>query len=255
MTAEPVYLQLATELEAQCQALPGGTRVDSEHQLAAKHGVSRITARGALQELERRHVVRRQRGSGTFVAQRLPYPIRPDMAPSWSGTVRAAGHDPSHRMVSARTERASAALARALLLPRGRSVVRIERLGFVDGEVAAHQRSWLPLTDVPDLADVLGTSSLTETLRRRYGIEPSRWWSRAELRTVPEEVAGPLDLPRRPMAWRLESVNNNVSAGSDGIRPIEYTIGWLRADSFHVRLELGPVDGRPAGDVPLEIDR
>ncbi|MEL7210703.1 MAG: GntR family transcriptional regulator, partial [Actinomycetota bacterium] len=226
----------------------------SEHQLADRHGVSRITARSALQELERRHAVRRHRGSGTFVARRLPYPIRAGMAPSWSGAVRAAGHEASHRLLTATTERATAAIGRRLLLPRGRSVVRIERLGSVDGEVAAHQCSWLPSADTPRLAEVLGDSSLTETLQVRYGLEPARWWSRAELRTVPAPIARLLELPGRPMAWRVESVNRTSPGAESDARPIEYTVGWLRADSFRVLLELGPTEGDPSSDGQPEVD-
>ncbi len=43
------------------QALPG------EHELASRHGVSRITIRRAMQQLEDERLIERRRGSGTFV--------------------------------------------------------------------------------------------------------------------------------------------------------------------------------------------
>lgn len=235
----PAYLQLAADLADRCEQLPGGSRLPSEHELAAEHGVSRITARAALQELEQRHVVRRRRGSGTFVASRIPYPVRAGMAPSWTAIVNASGHTACHRLESVETVRAPAAVSRALLMPPGRRVVRIERLGLVDGELATHQVSHVPATLVPNLAERLGHGSLTSTLTDHYDLVPDRWWSRAEMVTVPDEVARRLDLVGRPMAWHIESVN--VCRRSQ--HPIELTNAWLRADHFQVRLEFGPSDG------------
>ncbi len=235
----PTYLQLAAELADRCRDLPGGTRLPSENELAAANGVSRITARAALQELEQRHVVRRQRGSGTFVANRIPYVVRAGMPPSWTAIVATAGHEPAHRLLSVETVRAPAAVARALLLPRGRSVVRAVRLGLVDGVVASHQVSHLPTAIVPDLARHLERGSLTKLLIEHYGLQPDRWWSRAEMATVPAEVGVELEVSGRPMAWRIESVNVCRRRGV----PVEVTTGWMRADQFEVALEFGPTDG------------
>jgi DNA-binding GntR family transcriptional regulator len=237
--AIPTYLQLAAKLADQCQELPGGTRLPSENELVAANGVSRITARAALQELEQRHVVRRQRGSGTFVANRIPYVVRAGMPPSWSAIVASAGHEPDHRLLSVETVRASAAVARALLLPRGRSVVQTVRLGLVDGVVASHQVSHLPSALVPDIARRLERGSLTSLLIEEYGLEPDRWWSRAEMATVPADIGGELEVTGRPMAWRIQSVNVCRRRGV----PVEVTTGWMRADQFDVALEFGPTDG------------
>lgn len=47
-----------------------------EHELAAAHGVSRITVRRALERLEREGLVVRRRGAGTFARTPLPGPQR-----------------------------------------------------------------------------------------------------------------------------------------------------------------------------------
>jgi DNA-binding GntR family transcriptional regulator len=78
----PAYLALADRLEADLAGLSPGARVSSEHELAARHQVSRLTARAALQELERRYVVERTQGLGTFVARRITYRIGPGSPPA-----------------------------------------------------------------------------------------------------------------------------------------------------------------------------
>lgn len=242
-TEAPTYLELADSIEARIASMEAGDRLSSENELAAEHSVSRITARAALMELESRHLVVRTRGSGTYVALRIPYPIRSGMAPSWSAAVEAAGHRPSHRYELIETERSSAQIARQLLLPRGRTVTRVERTNIVDDQITGLQTSWLPSGEVSDLAVVLPGNSLTRTLIEHYDRTPERWWSRAELATAPIDVADRLELTGRPPVWRVDSVNICTTTQ----RPVEVTRGWLRADAFRVFLELGPADGMLPG--------
>jgi len=53
-------------------ALKPGDRVSSEHELAERFSVSRITSRRALELLSQHRVVERTRGRGTFVCEQLP---------------------------------------------------------------------------------------------------------------------------------------------------------------------------------------
>lgn len=237
--AQATYVELADSLESTLADLAPGTKLASENELAAEHDVSRITARAALMELESRHLVVRTRGSGTYVALRIPYPIQAGMAPSWSAVVEAAGHTPEHRYLRIGEERASAQVARDLLISRGRLVAKVERLNLVDGKATGFQTSYLPASDVPGLADVLPGSSLTRTLIDHYDLTPQRWSSRAELATVTTDVAAHLEVTGRPPAWRIDSINicRNLN------RPVEVTQGWMRADAFRVFLAFGPGDG------------
>jgi DNA-binding GntR family transcriptional regulator len=230
------YLDLADELEHMVHSSSPGARVASEHELACEHAVSRVTARAALQELERRHLVRRVRGAGTFVARRLEYRISADMAPSWSDTVRAAGGEPYQEVLEVRTSTAGHEVRTALGLARGARVTSLTRRGWVDGEVASVSTSFLPAALVPDLAAHLhdGTS-LYATLVQQYRYEPERLWCAAELVPVPAEVAEALRFEGRPPAWSLRSSNGCRIGG----RVLELCTSWLRADVFRVVLCLG----------------
>ncbi|MEM8707139.1 MAG: GntR family transcriptional regulator [Actinomycetota bacterium] len=237
---EITYHELADELAEEIESLEAGDRLPSENELVQRYGVSRISARAALQELERRMLVRRTRGSGTRVALRLAYPLRAGTTPSWGRLVREAGHVPTYVVDSIRSERANAAIAKALMIPRGRTVTRVQRRMFVDGEVAACQSHWLPIDEVPDLADHHDQQgSLSATLTDHYGLQLDRAWARAKLAVPTIETAADLELTGRPPSWRVESVNHCVRRG----RPVEYAIAWNRADVFDVQLELGPNDG------------
>lgn len=231
------YLELADRLADRIDDLSPGARLPSEHELAREHGVSRITTRSALRELEARQLVRRIRGAGTFVALRLDYPVHDGIGPSWSETVRTAGHEPEYVILGAAVVRAPAAIAARLGVARGSRLVRLERLGHVDGRAGAHSTSWFPAPLVGDLATRLGPDGSTaRVLRDVLGFRPARRSTTAELVPPPETVADELELIGRPPTWRLESVNACIEHDV----PVEFVVSWLRADTFRLRFEFGP---------------
>jgi DNA-binding GntR family transcriptional regulator len=232
----PAYLALADRLERRIATMEPGSRVASEHELVEATGVSRLTARAALQELERRLLVRRVRGSGTFVARRIEYRIGPTSPPSVSEMVRRAGGTPGSGVVAARVRRPDAATRDALGLDGRDRVVALTRVQTVDGLASAIGTSHVPVELAPDLADRMGANqSLYRLLVERYDLDPHRLWSRCELVAAPPEVPEPLGLEGRPLVWQLESCNHDPRRG----RPIEYARSWLRPDVYRVVFELG----------------
>ncbi len=229
------YQALADELATSLIRQDPGSRVVSENELSRLHAVSRLTARAALQELERRHLVRRVRGSGTFVARRVEYRIAADMPPSFQATVRRSGGMPSMRLVDSRAVAPPPAIRTGLKLSPAAKTLRLTRLGSVDGLLASHTTTWLPLGLAPTLADRLGgAASLMQELTD-LGFDPRRRWYRAEMDVVPVHIAEELEIEGRPLVWHTTGLNGD---GPNG-RLLEMTEAWMRPDVFQVRLELG----------------
>src|SRR5215469_15548454 len=113
----PSYLAVSDELEQQLHGAAPGDPVASETELARRYGVSRLTARAALQELERRHLVRRVQGRGTFVLRRIDYRIAPDGPASFTDILAAAGVDASTTNEGISTRVGTVAERSALALP------------------------------------------------------------------------------------------------------------------------------------------
>ncbi len=67
----PLYHQLAEKLAGQIRAgeFAPGSKIPSEHQLAATFGIGRPTVRQAIDALVRKGLLHRRRGSGTFVCE------------------------------------------------------------------------------------------------------------------------------------------------------------------------------------------
>ena len=68
--ARQVYLVLRDRIMS--GAMGFGARLPTENDLAAAHGVSRVTVRRALGELQREHLIERRRSAGTRVVYRAP---------------------------------------------------------------------------------------------------------------------------------------------------------------------------------------
>ncbi|MFJ3901739.1 GntR family transcriptional regulator [Streptomyces sp. NPDC090025] len=141
----PLWYQLARRLEAAVAggALPPGTLLGNEIELAGRLGVSRPTVRQAIQSLVDQGLLVRRRGVGTQVVHsRVRRPLE---LSSLYDDLDAAGQRPATRVLADRTEPADPAVAAALGLPEGTLVRRLERLRSAHGEPLAYLRNHLPL--------------------------------------------------------------------------------------------------------------
>jgi GntR family transcriptional regulator len=235
MGGPPTYLELSEGLEREIGSLSPGSRVPSEAELAATHGVNRLTARAALQELERRFLVVREQGRGTFVAERIEYRIAAERSSSFSDAMYDVGARPSTRIDSMRVREPSARIRKELELPAGTKVVQVGRRRYVNGSVAGWSESQVAADLVPDLrARLHDDESMQGLLADFYELSPVRAWTRAELEVAPTEIGERMGLPGRPLALYIQGRTDSTSRG----RPIELTTSWLRADRFRLVFEM-----------------
>ena len=216
-------------------SLKFGDSLPTEHELMHAHDVSRVTAREALRELEIRHLVRRERGSGTKVALRLPYPIKDGIAPSWSELVKAAGHVPTRQVTEITVCKPPEAIAKKLIISPSRFVTKISRLGLVDNEVTAYQEHWL-IEKLENIEENLKNGeSLTYLFEKCLGYRVVRNWSRVDLTPAPLHAAKSLQLVGQRPGWYIKSVNGCANLR----KPVEYSESFMRIDAFDVYLEFG----------------
>ncbi|HEY3681777.1 MAG TPA: GntR family transcriptional regulator [Streptosporangiaceae bacterium] len=228
---------IADELETELRDVPVGARMPSEHVLAARFAVNRSTARAALGELERRSVVRRVPGFGTFRRGPLTYVVGPHTPPSFSVGVRRGGGRPGHRLVTCVPRRAVALEREHLDLGAGAVVWLVERVFLVNGEPAGFATSVLPHRGLPGLDRALADAdSLHAVLRRRYGITTTRAVYRLGWADAPARVAHALGSPEdadRGGLWLAESVNR--AGGGDRV---EYSRTYMRPDILNIVFEM-----------------
>ena len=132
----PLYQQLVALLSNRIRsgAIAVGDYLPGEHALCAGYGVSRITARRALDELARAGLVARERGRGTRVLANRLSPIYTASLDDWRENVDLLGRSTSVQVLEFDYVEASVDIARSLGLAPGASVqrtVRVRRLGDV----------------------------------------------------------------------------------------------------------------------------
>ena len=192
------------------EGLQAGDRLPSATDLAARTGVSLISVRRALDELERAVKVRRHQGVGTFVARgRIPsHPARPgelletlaDGAGEPVLTTELLGVSvgvPSHNIV------------RALAIEPGEPVWEILRLRAIGTTPAILEQAVLPLRRVPALDEALLAEggSLYRYLAERYGFTDDYVEQSLEVDTPDERERARLKLTRREQVVRVRGVS------------------------------------------------
>lgn len=157
---EPLFARLRDSLRADILAgrLAAGARLPSEAGLIERHGVSRITVRQALRELQQQGLVETVNGKGTFVSrpgcQRSSAPFVGVLE-----AMRRRGETLSVRVISTRTVPASADVARELDVAPRAPVGALSIARYRDARVFAVGTTW----GETSLIDRLGLEDLSQT--------------------------------------------------------------------------------------------
>lgn len=131
---------IRTELDTLLAGLQVGDPVPAERELAVRFGVARETVRQALHELLVEGRIER-RGRGTVVSN--PKLIQPLSLRSYTEGAEQMGRTPGRVLVSWDDMRAEADLADALGVPRGATVMHLERVLLADGERIGLESTYL----------------------------------------------------------------------------------------------------------------
>lgn len=230
------YAEIVDTLVGDLAGCEPGARVASEHEIAARFAVSRAVAGAALRELESRLLVRRVRGSGTFVNGRIDYVISAARAPSWHAAVRAAGAEPRSAVRSVTAGTLPGELAARLEREPGSPAHRIVRQSWINGMPSGWVTEWIPDDIFPDGADVAvrTVESLDQVLRQMAKVEPVRAWCRVSMELPPPEVAAGIETDPGRHVWLVESVNRDATRGF----PVMANIWWTRPDVIRLTVEM-----------------
>lgn len=226
----PLYRQLATQLAQEIhqghyqvdQALP------SERALVEDRGVSRVTARKAIDVLVAQGLVQRRHGSGNFIAPRLEQ--RLTQLTGFSHELRQRGYLPTSRWLVRELGLASLPECQQLALTAPAQVARLERLRLADGVPMALELSVLPHAVLPEPHTL--QSSLYEHLAA-HAHAPVRAVQHIRALNADARTAQHLQIP---LATAVLWVTRTAYAAS-GLA-VEHTVSYCRSDNYDFVVEI-----------------
>jgi GntR family transcriptional regulator len=152
----PRYYEIEQALRARIASLEPHSPLPSDAELCEEFGVSRMTARGAVQRLVHEGLVYRVPGRGTFVADQRAHRSATHIL-SFSDEMRRKGKEPSSHVVESGPRPATQVEQERLGIDE---VVVLRRVRFADGEAVALETAVFPAR----VAGVLGADLTRESL-------------------------------------------------------------------------------------------
>jgi len=228
----PLYRQLAGQLAQDIRA--GRYRVDqalpSERTLVESLGVSRVTARKAIDELVAQGLVQRRHGAGNFIAPRLEQTL--SRLTGFTEELRQRGYAPTSTWLARDIRAASAQECQQLALSPPAQVASLERLRRADGVPMALEFSVLPVAALPQPEALEGSlyAHLAAT-----GQAPVRAVQHIRALNADARTAQRLEVP---LATALLWVTRTAYLASG--QPVEHTVSYCRSDYYDLMLRSRP---------------
>jgi GntR family transcriptional regulator len=217
----PLYLQLARNLATaiHCGVWSAGEALPSERTLSDAIGVSRITARKAIELLVEQGLIRRARGAGSFITPRVEDPL--SRLTGFTKKMQQRGFRPD----SVWLERDIRAANRDELVHLGLSPG-----AAVDGIVMAVEHSALPAAIVPDPL-AIGVSLYSYLEQRGAAVVRALQHFRAV--NASSEIASLMDIEPRSALLVITRIGYSADQ-----RAIELTDTYCRDDYYDFVAEL-----------------
>lgn len=231
----PLYHQIFLILRNRIYGaeLSEGDLVPGEQELAAEFGVSRITAKRALNELADAGLVVRERGRGTRVIKRPPVPAVTSSIEGWLENISLMGLSTEARVLDFDYVPASDEIAQALEVEAGTEVQRAVRVRRLDGEPMSYLVTYVPA----DIGRQYGRDDLNVTpllhLLERAGVDVASARQTISATLADAEVAANLSIHAGAPLIEVRRVVRDRSE-----RPVEYIRVLYRPDLYHFEMSM-----------------
>ena len=226
--------KLRARLDELIAAMAPGEPLPAERDLARELGVARMTLRRAVDAMVAEELLVRRQGAGTFVA-----PARGAhrlAANSFSADMRARGHRPGSRTLSASRSPAGVMLAALLEIPTGAPVLHVRRLRLADDEPMAVEDLHVPGDLVPGLTgEDLENHSYYELLAQRFGHRIEAGTQTAEATLTSAEDAAVLGVEPGAPAFCFERTSR-----VEGGKVAEFVRSIYRGDRYRIMVDIFP---------------
>ncbi len=219
------YEQIADYLGDLIFRAQPGDRLPSEAELCERFGVSRMTARQAVQLVAADGLVERKRGAGTFVRPRtVPRDLGSPL--SFSENLRSRGMEPSSETLGWDLLDPSDDEREALGVGAGEPVFVLERLRLADGTPMAIERAAMP-ESLGRVVESSGDFVSLHDVFRNMGRIPTKAHAEVTARRATKRQRDLLDLPGTGIV-----IVEKRTIFDQTEQPLERTVTWYASTRY-----------------------
>jgi GntR family transcriptional regulator len=234
LSAVPMYSQIREIIRR--RVLDGTyaphSQVPSESQMMEAFGVSRITVRQALADLQREGLIFKVAGKGSFVAKPKAFQSLSRLQ-GFGEAMSPAGYETFSQVLSARRVKAGELVARRLQVKPGSAVFEIQRLRHLNREPISVDVSYFRLALGERLArEDLPARDIFVILENDYGMQLTHAELQIEAISADETLARHLRIAEASPLLRIERLTHA------GEQPVDFEFLYYRGDAFQYRLRI-----------------
>jgi DNA-binding GntR family transcriptional regulator len=224
----PIYHQIASDIRTFCMSEEWvvGDKIPSEKELTEMYGVSRVTLRQALAELEHDGVIRKLKGYGSILAID-PKPVSqtlslPGMSEGFGMQAPATNFSP--KVITMEQCSPIPSINRMLHLNDKHTLIYIKRLFFHGKRPVALNRSWLNPEMVPGILEKgLEQNRMSLTLINRYKLH-----AHSITNTMESINCTPIDMKLLDITYNTPAILVTSISYLEDETPLEYSkTVWL----------------------------
>ncbi|MBN3854931.1 GntR family transcriptional regulator [Paraburkholderia sp. Ac-20340] len=232
---QPLYAKIKDTLRA--RILDGSyaphSQMPSEHELCALFGVSRITVRQALGDLQKEGLVFRLHGKGTFVSKPKAFQNVTSLQ-GFAEAMTSMGYEIVNQLRAFRVVKASRHVAQKLHLAEGDNVVEIHRVRLLNREPVSLELTWLPEALGKRLANAdLTARDIFLILENDCGVPLGHADVSIDAMLASDDIVDALRVEDGSPVLRIERTTHDASG-----TPIDYEYLYFRGDAFQYRLRV-----------------
>lgn len=231
----PLYTQIKEALRAK---IIDGTyvahqRLPSESEMIAAFGVSRITVRQAMNDLQKEGLLFKVHGKGTFVAmpnvsQELTH------LQGFGEAMRLLGHETHSDVFGLTAVKGSALVCHKLGIPEGTSVIEIKRVRYLNREPVSIDHSWVRQEIGTRLSKQnLREKDLFSLLENQLGQPLHSADVEIDAASASDDIAARLQVNAGSPILRIERLTY-----ADEVTPIVFEYLHYRAETFKYRMKV-----------------
>jgi len=229
----PKYVQIKEDIRKKIlsKAWADGCRIPVESEFCDMYGVSRITVRKALEELQAEGYLVKVQGKGTFVREQI---IEQHLSKfySFSEELRKRSVHECAELLELTELNAGEELARHLFVPTGSAVIRVVRVRRTERGPFAMETSYIPKDLTGTITnEMINENGLYKTLAK-LGIHVNSARETFRAINVNKEQSKLLDVRIDAAAIAL------TRTAYSGSTVVEYCVSVVRGDFFSYSVEL-----------------